>query len=69
MSDKKTEFPLGGGTRSLTILGFGKTSARHVQAFPGGDLFNFLFPGQRLGQVGINLLTQGIHGSDLSCYS
>lgn len=64
MSDKKTEFPLGGGTRSLTILGFGKTSARHVQAFPGGSFF-----GQRLGQVGINLLTQGIHGSDLSCYS
>ena len=51
MSDKKTEFPLGGGTGSLTILGFGKTSARHVQAFPGGSFFHLIFPGKRLGQV------------------
>jgi hypothetical protein len=44
MSDKKTEFPLGGGTRSLTILGFGKTSARHVQAFLfREDLFSIFF--------------------------
>lgn len=34
MSDKKTEFPLGGGTRSLTILGFGKTSAEDFLLTP-----------------------------------